>query len=192
MPSNMSQNDPKLLMTSVTKNPHPQPKIFFRVQSTRLADPFEPLNSSLVQSAEELGCCKATENCCFLGWNRSTNILYAGSWSVKCSCMDQTCHENICQIVSPVLVHHFDSVTSMAHHFLNKPFKIYLLGSDHSPNCKLFSRTLWPAGASSIVENVAKSRLWISNCHSRISSIVQRNLHIEMKWLLWPMADLCW
>jgi len=25
------------------------------VQSTRLADPFEPLNSSLVQSAEELG-----------------------------------------------------------------------------------------------------------------------------------------
>jgi len=30
-------------------------KNFFRVQSTRLADPFEPLNSSLVQSAEELG-----------------------------------------------------------------------------------------------------------------------------------------
>jgi len=27
----------------------------FRVQSTRLADPFEPLNSSLAQSAEELG-----------------------------------------------------------------------------------------------------------------------------------------
>jgi len=25
------------------------------VQSTRLADPFEPLNSSLTQSAEELG-----------------------------------------------------------------------------------------------------------------------------------------
>jgi len=25
------------------------------VQSTRLADPFEPLNSSLVQSVEELG-----------------------------------------------------------------------------------------------------------------------------------------
>jgi len=53
----MSQNDPKnsSLMTSVTKNPHPQPKNFFRVQSTRLADPFEPLNSSLAQSAEELG-----------------------------------------------------------------------------------------------------------------------------------------
>jgi len=53
----MSQNDPKTtsLMTSVTKNPHPQPKNFFRVQSTRLANPFEPLNSSLAQSAEELG-----------------------------------------------------------------------------------------------------------------------------------------
>jgi len=33
----------------------PQPKNFFRVQSTRLADPFELLNSSLAQSAEELG-----------------------------------------------------------------------------------------------------------------------------------------
>jgi len=53
----MTQNDPKttLLMTSVTKNPHPQQKIFFRVQSTRLTDPFEPLNSSLTQSAKELG-----------------------------------------------------------------------------------------------------------------------------------------
>jgi len=55
-PGNISQNDLKttLLMMSVTKNPHPQPKIFFRVQSTKLADPFEPLNSSLAQSAEEL------------------------------------------------------------------------------------------------------------------------------------------
>jgi len=55
----MSQNDPKttLLTTSVTKNLHfPTKKFFFRVQSFRLADPFEPLNSSLVQSAEELGC----------------------------------------------------------------------------------------------------------------------------------------
>jgi len=53
----MSQNDSKAtsLMTSVTKNLHPQPKEFFRVQSTRLADPFEPLNSSLAQSAEKLG-----------------------------------------------------------------------------------------------------------------------------------------
>jgi len=52
----MSQNDPKTtsFMTSVTKNPHSQPKKFFRVQSTRLADPFEPLNSSLAQLEEEL------------------------------------------------------------------------------------------------------------------------------------------
>jgi len=33
----------------------PNQKIFFRVQFTRLADLFEPLNSSLVQLAEELG-----------------------------------------------------------------------------------------------------------------------------------------
>jgi len=39
----MTRNDPKttLLMTSVTKYPHPQTKkCFFQVQSTRLADPF--------------------------------------------------------------------------------------------------------------------------------------------------------
>jgi len=30
-------------------------KIFFPVQSTRLTEPFEALNSSLAQSAEELG-----------------------------------------------------------------------------------------------------------------------------------------
>ena len=41
---------------SVTKNPQPPTKkIFLRVQSVRLADPLEPLNSSLVQSVEELG-----------------------------------------------------------------------------------------------------------------------------------------
>jgi len=35
---------------------HPDPGPFdCRVQSTRLVDPFEPLNSSLAQSAEELG-----------------------------------------------------------------------------------------------------------------------------------------
>ena len=53
----MSQNDPKItsLMMSLTKNPQPPGKTFFQVQSTRLADPFEPLNSSLAQSAEELG-----------------------------------------------------------------------------------------------------------------------------------------
>jgi len=37
------------------KNASPKQKIFFRVQSTRLADPFEPLNSSLAQWVEELG-----------------------------------------------------------------------------------------------------------------------------------------
>ena len=42
-------------MTSLTKNPQPPTKKFFRVQSTRLADPFEPLNSSQAQLAEELG-----------------------------------------------------------------------------------------------------------------------------------------
>jgi len=52
----MSQNDPKTtsLMTSLTKNPQHPTKNFFQVQSTRLADPFKPLNSSLAQSAEEL------------------------------------------------------------------------------------------------------------------------------------------
>jgi len=33
----------------------PNQKVFFRVQYIRLADPFEPMNSSLAQSAEELG-----------------------------------------------------------------------------------------------------------------------------------------
>jgi len=42
-------------MTSLIKNLQPPSKNFFRVQSTRLANPFEPLNSSLAQSAEELG-----------------------------------------------------------------------------------------------------------------------------------------
>jgi len=52
----MSQNDPKTtsFMTSLTKKSAPQPKYFFRVQSTRLADPFELLNSSLAQLVEEL------------------------------------------------------------------------------------------------------------------------------------------
>jgi len=51
----MSQNGPKttLLVMLVTKNLQPPTKKLFRVQ-TRLADPFEPLNSSLAQSAEEL------------------------------------------------------------------------------------------------------------------------------------------
>jgi len=33
-----------------------QSKNFFQVQTRRLADPLEPLNSSLAQSAEELWC----------------------------------------------------------------------------------------------------------------------------------------
>jgi len=38
------------------KSAPPIQEILFRVQSTVLADPFELLNSSLAQSAEELGC----------------------------------------------------------------------------------------------------------------------------------------
>jgi len=42
-------------MTSLTKYPQrPTKKFFLRVQTRRLANPFEPLNSSLAQSAEEL------------------------------------------------------------------------------------------------------------------------------------------
>jgi len=44
-------------MTTVTKNLHAPTNNFFQVQSTRLADLFEPLNSSLAQSVEELGRC---------------------------------------------------------------------------------------------------------------------------------------
>jgi len=48
---------PKLfhLWRQSQKIPTPQPQNFFRDQSTRVADPFQPLNSSLAQSAEELG-----------------------------------------------------------------------------------------------------------------------------------------
>jgi len=47
----------KLLTYDVShkKSATPNQKIFFQVQSTRLADPFKLLNSSLAQSAEELG-----------------------------------------------------------------------------------------------------------------------------------------
>jgi len=50
----MSQNDPKTtsLMSHSQKIRTTQPKILFRVQSTRLADLFEPLISSLAQSAK--------------------------------------------------------------------------------------------------------------------------------------------
>jgi len=40
-------------MTSLTKSPQP-PQIFFLVQTRRLADLFESLNSFLAQLAEEL------------------------------------------------------------------------------------------------------------------------------------------
>jgi len=43
------------LWRHLQKSATPKQKIFFRVQSRRLADSFEPLNSSLAQSAEELG-----------------------------------------------------------------------------------------------------------------------------------------
>jgi len=48
---------PKLLHLDVShkKSVLPNQNVFFRVRSTRLADSFEPLNSSLVQLAEELG-----------------------------------------------------------------------------------------------------------------------------------------
>jgi len=49
------------------------------VQSRRLSDPFEPLNSSQAQSAEELGHWQVL----FLGRNWSTNISYSASQSVK-------------------------------------------------------------------------------------------------------------
>jgi len=49
-PQNYSTYD-----VSHKKSTTPNQKFFFRVQSTRLADPFKPLNSSLAQSAEELG-----------------------------------------------------------------------------------------------------------------------------------------
>jgi len=53
----MNQNSPKTnsLMMSLA-NPPPQPKNFFLVRTRKLVELFEPLNSSLVQSAEELWC----------------------------------------------------------------------------------------------------------------------------------------
>jgi len=52
----MSQNGlkPTSLMMSLTKNL--KPKIYFSLQTRRLAEYFESLNSSLAQLAEELCC----------------------------------------------------------------------------------------------------------------------------------------
>jgi len=49
----MIQNDPKTYDITHKKSTTPN-KNFFRVQTRRLASLFEPLNSSLAQSAEEL------------------------------------------------------------------------------------------------------------------------------------------
>jgi len=56
-PGNISQNDTKTtsLMTSLTKNLYLPTKKIFQAQCTTLADPFETLNSTLAQSAKELG-----------------------------------------------------------------------------------------------------------------------------------------
>jgi len=66
-------------MTSLIKNPHSQRRNFFSLQSTRHAQCFEHLNSSLPISAPELRSCKAT---CDLtvsvrnAWNRpDVNVL---------------------------------------------------------------------------------------------------------------------
>jgi len=56
-PGDMSKNGPKAYLTyDVTHKKFAtlNHKIFFRVLTRRLADLFEPLNSSLVQLAEEL------------------------------------------------------------------------------------------------------------------------------------------
>jgi len=55
------QHEPKwpknYLTYDVTENLQPPTKkSFFRVQTRRMVDSFEPLNSCLVQSAEELWC----------------------------------------------------------------------------------------------------------------------------------------
>jgi len=61
---------------------------------------------------------------------------------------------------------------------------------------------LQPARAFSIVENVVKVRPRISNCRSKLSSILQRNLHMKwdilaargkFMWIIWPfeLSELC-
>jgi len=51
----MSQNAPKTTYEARhKKSATPNQKLSFQVQTRRLADPFQPLSSSLVQSAEEL------------------------------------------------------------------------------------------------------------------------------------------
>jgi len=83
-PGNMSQNDPKTtsLMTSVTKNLHPPTKkVFFRVQSTRLADPFAPLNSSLAQISRLHAMTGATPLLVTIVVSRGQSWLLLNQWS---------------------------------------------------------------------------------------------------------------
>ena len=57
------------------KTAPPRQKIFFRVQSTRLADPFESLNSSLAQiGGGARALVRQPKIAVFLGRNPSTNI----------------------------------------------------------------------------------------------------------------------
>jgi len=56
-------------MTSLTKNPNPPSKNFFQVQTRRLAESFESLNSSLPLSVPELGARKAMCDLYFLAQN---------------------------------------------------------------------------------------------------------------------------
>jgi len=78
-PGNMSQNGPRtisVMMSQTIRNPNQ--KILLRVPTRRLANPFESLNISLAQSAEELWCWYRKQKLLVLGRFQSTNIL---SWS---------------------------------------------------------------------------------------------------------------
>ena len=67
-------------MTSLIKNPHPPGKKFF-FECNLLDWPICLSRSTALQRNRRWsqGVGKATENCCFLGRNRSTNIPQAGS-----------------------------------------------------------------------------------------------------------------
>jgi len=60
-----------------------QPKKFFPLQTRRLSDPFEPLNSSLAQSAEELWRWHSNWKLLVLGWIPGTTYSSNSSQSVK-------------------------------------------------------------------------------------------------------------
>jgi len=70
-------------MTSLTKIHNPQPKNFFGLQTRRLVDLFEPLNSSLAHLVEELRRWQGNQKLLVLGQNLGTIYLYTGSQSVK-------------------------------------------------------------------------------------------------------------